>query len=373
MQTQIEQRQSTMGHPAHITRADVDAIEKELNAIRDDVMNNLGERDVAHIRKMMRIATGSEVAGRTLLHVGIDPVTFVLGVLALANAKILENMEIGHNVMHGQYDWTGDPKLNGQKYDWDNVCDSDQWRHSHNVMHHTYTNIVGKDRDVGYGIMRMSEEQPWHPAYLGQPVYNAMLAAGFEWGVGMHDLEFEITGERKIDRKTFFKRLKAFLKKSGRQVFKDYVFFPAIALWNAPRVLLGNALANLIRNLWSYTVIFCGHFPEGVATYNEKDMGKETRGDWYIRQITGSANFEGSKLMHIMSGHLSHQIEHHLFPDMPAHRYVEVAPKVRAVCEKYGLPYNTGKLHKQYFGVLLKVFKLSLPAKRKLTTADAQI
>lgn len=166
-------------------------------------------------------------------------------------------------------------------------------------------------------------------------------------------------------------RLKPFLKKIARQVGKDYVLFPAIALWNAPRVLLGNFLANLIRNLWSYTVIFCGHFPDGVATYKEEDMGQETRGDWYIRQITGSANFEGGKLMHLMSGHLSHQIEHHLFPDMPAHRYTEVAPKVRAVCEKYGLPYNTGKLHKQYFGVLRKVFRLALPTRSKPVAAQA--
>ena len=59
------------------------------------------------------------------------------------SSKILDNMEIGHNIMHGQYDWTGDPALASKKFEWDTACPSDQWRHSHNYMHHTYTNIVG--------------------------------------------------------------------------------------------------------------------------------------------------------------------------------------------------------------------------------------
>jgi hypothetical protein len=94
-------------------------------------------------------------------------------VLALANAKILDNMEIGHNVMHGQYDWTGDPALNSQTFEWDIACDGEQWRHSHNVTHHTYTNILGKDRDLGYSLLRMTDEQKLEAAPLvpaaGQP------------------------------------------------------------------------------------------------------------------------------------------------------------------------------------------------------------
>ncbi len=86
-------------------------------------------------------------------------------------SKILDNMEIGHNVMHGQYDWMREPSLNSRVFEWDTVCPSDQWRHSHNYVHHTYTNILGQDRDIGYGILRMDPAQKWHPYYLGNPVY----------------------------------------------------------------------------------------------------------------------------------------------------------------------------------------------------------
>ena len=92
-------------------------------------------------------------------------------------------MEIGHNVMHGQYDWMRDPALNSKMFEWDNVCPSDQWRHSHNYMHHTFTNILGKDRDIGYGILRMEDAQKWNPYYLGNPVYAFLLMMAFEWGV----------------------------------------------------------------------------------------------------------------------------------------------------------------------------------------------
>ncbi|MBC7916575.1 MAG: fatty acid desaturase, partial [Rhodoferax sp.] len=172
-----------------LSRTQIDTFEQEVDAIRKSVMDTLGQKDVDHIRKMIRICRASEVAGRALLHFGLGPISWVAGVLALANAKILDNMEIGHNVMHGQYDWTGDPRLNSQTFEWDIACDGEQWRHSHNVNHHTYTNILGKDRDFGYSLLRMSTEQKWKPRHLFQPFANLMLAMGFQYGVGSHDLE----------------------------------------------------------------------------------------------------------------------------------------------------------------------------------------
>ena len=165
--------------PVNLTREQVNTFETEVNAIRDGVMNNLGQTDVDHMRRMIRICRASEVAGRALLQFGPGPISWVAGVLALANAKILDNMEIGHNVMHGQYDWTGDPALNSQKFEWDIACDGEHWRHSHNVLHHTHTNILGKDRDLGYSLLRLTDEQRWKPRHRFQPLANLMLSLGF--------------------------------------------------------------------------------------------------------------------------------------------------------------------------------------------------
>ena len=81
----------------------------------------------------------------------------------------------------------------------------------------------------------------------------------------------------------------------------------------------------------------------------------------YRRQVAGSANFEGGPLMHLLSGNLDHQIEHHLFPDLPSNRYAEVAPKVREVCERHDVAYHSGSMLRQFGTVVRKIVRLSLP------------
>ncbi len=344
-----------------LTEEQVEALGRELDELRNRTTADLGERDVEYIQRMIKAQRGLELTGRGLLFVGFLPPAWLGGVTALSLSKILDNMEIGHNVMHGQYDWTRDPVLDSKRFEWDTACPGDHWRHSHNYMHHTHTNVLGKDRDIGYGVLRMSEDQPWRPRDLGNPVYATLLALLFQWGVAVHDLEVERieAGEIKLSDKR--EMAAAIWRKGRRQVLKDYVVFPLLAGPAAPFVLSGNLTANLVRNLWSFTIIFCGHFPEGVEEFSEEEVEDETRGAWYLRQMLGSANLTGSRLFHVLSGNLSHQIEHHLFPDIPAHRYAELATEVREICERYGLPYNTGPLRKQFGSVVKKIARLALP------------
>ena len=109
--------------------------------------------------------------------------------MTLGVAKIIENMEIGHNVMHGQWDWMNDPEIHSSTWEWDMSGASKHWRFTHNFMHHKYTNILGMDDDVGYGLLRVTRDQRWKPFNLGNLLYNTMLALGFEWGVGLQHLE----------------------------------------------------------------------------------------------------------------------------------------------------------------------------------------
>jgi NADPH-dependent stearoyl-CoA 9-desaturase len=345
-----------------LTPEQVEAFGAELEAIRQRHLDDRGERDANYIRKVIRAQRGLEIAGRGMLMASIFPPAWLAGTAALSVSKILDNMEIGHNVMHGQYDWMNDPALSGKSFEWDTACPGDQWRHSHNYMHHTHTNILGKDRDIGYGVLRMSEDQPWEPYYLGNPIYAALLAIFFQYGVALHDLEVDRirTGEEKWGAKQ--KRIgKEIWKKVRRQTLKDYVLFPLLSGPSAPFTLAGNAVANLNRNLWSFMIIFCGHFPDGVEEFTEEETADETRGQWYYRQLLGSANLTGGKLFHVMSGNLSHQIEHHLFPDIPAHRYAEISVEVREICERYGIAYNSGPLHRQFGTVVRKICRLALP------------
>ncbi|MEZ0365529.1 fatty acid desaturase [Mycobacterium sp. pUA109] len=347
-----------------LTPEQLDEFGRELDAIKQRVFDDLGERDAEYIRRVIKAQRALEVGGRALLFASILPPAWLAGTAMLGLSKIIDNMEIGHNVMHGQYDWMRDPALSGRNFEWDTACPADQWRHSHNYMHHTYTNIVGMDRDIGYGILRMSEDQPWEPYYLGNPLYAFLLMVLFQYGVAVHELEAERlrTGEIRLADKR--EMLLETWRKTRQQTLKDYVAFPLLAGPFAPLVFVGNMTANLMRNVWAFTIIFCGHFPDGTQEFSAEETRNETRGQWYFRQILGSANLTGGKLFHLLSGNLSHQIEHHLFPDMPAHRYPEIAAEVREICDRYGIPYNAGPLYKQFATVVRKIVKLALPSSK---------
>ena len=369
---------TTTSTKVHLSPEQLKAFGEELDTIRQRVLADLGEQDATYIRSILKKQRQLEVAGRALMYL---PPAWPLAVGALAASKILDNMEVGHNVMHGQYDWMGDPGLNSRMFEWDNVCPSSQWKYSHNYIHHTFTNVLGQDRDIGYGILRMDEDQKWHPYYLGNPLYAFLLMMFFEWGVALHDLEVEniVAGKRKIEENAALHR--GIMRKVKRQALKDYVLFPALTGPLFPLTLAGNTAANLIRNVWAFNIIFCGHFPAGAETFTQEECldsvgpdgkAEESRGHWYYRQVLGSANISGGPLFHIMSGNLSHQIEHHLFPDLPARRYPEIAPEIREICGRYGLEYTTGPLPKQLWSVAKKICRFALPDRKPASVETQQ-
>lgn len=345
---------------------DFDGLARDLNQLRDKTWAKVGQKDANYIRRMIRIERGSSILGRISMVLGfIHPLFWLLGVALLSLGKILNNMEVGHNVMHGQYDWMNDPNINSKRFDWSNVCDSDSWKQTHNYEHHTYTNIIGKDRDFGYGLFRLSNDRPWRPQNRWQIFTYIGLTLLFEWGVAYHELAGDrVFAKRKSSRKTRLSATelkRAFYRKINLQVFKDYIFFPLLAGPMFLPVLLGNFLANLIRNIWTATVIFCGHFTEDVHTFEAEDCVNESKGQWYYRQMLGSSNFEGPRWFHILTGHLSCQIEHHLYPDIPAVRYPAMAVEVKRIAERYGIPYNTGSFFKQYVTVVQRILRYSVP------------
>jgi len=336
---------------------------RRVDEIRREVMESLGEQDAKYIYKIRNFVRYSEIVSRgALMFGGWIPPVWVLGTSLLGISKIVENMELGHNVMHGQFDWLNDPSLNGANYDWDTMSTGDDWKYTHNYIHHTYTNIVGKDHDVGYGLLRVSESQKWEPRFLLNIPLAIQLMVFFEWYVGVQNLHLEdaLVYKTKTWKQVWADATK-FRKKARRQILKDYVFFPVIAGPNALPVLAGNAIANVIRSLWSSAVIFNGHFTEDAETFEVDNTENETRAEWYLRQIRGSSNFTGTDWLHILSGNLSHQIEHHLFPDMPANRYSEVAPKIKALCDEYGINYNEANFFQQFWSVWVRLAKCSLP------------
>src|SRR5829696_10558833 len=284
---------------AHLTPEDVESLAHELDSIRTDIEESRGERDARYIRRTIQLQRGLAVGGRAALFFSHNRTARIAGIAMLGTAKIIENMELGHNITHGQWDWMNDPEIHSTEWEWDTTSPSVHWKKSHNFIHHKYTNVVGLDDDIGYGIMRLTRDQRWERWMIFNPVINLTLGTLFEWGVAAHGLETTKFRKGEKSKAEVLKDLRIIGKKVGKQVGKDYVVFPALAGKNWKSTMKANAIAN------------------------------ETQGEWYLRQMLGSANFDAGPVMAFMSGNLCHQIEHHLFPDLPSNRYAEIGEHVR--------------------------------------------
>jgi linoleoyl-CoA desaturase len=413
-------------NPLHrLSEEQIEELGKLFDDLHEHVKNDLGQRDADYIRGVITLQRRLALEGRAALVPARFWPAWVVGTALPSAAKILENMEIGHNVLHGQWDWMNDPVINSQAWDWDTASTAEAWRHSHNFIHHTYTNILGKDKDLGYEIMRIDPNQKWHPVYLLQPFYNLVLMFLFEWGVALHDMDFEAIRAGEKDMKQVREELKGIAGKARTQITKDYIGWPLVsaaimtgaelvverARARAPRgrgaalrgrgrsatrnartgvsgianrirrrpaptlqarfgksfrrnfmaTLWADVTANIIRNIWAYGIIFCGHFPDQAYVFTQEETEDESTGARYVRQLIGACNIEGGPMFHLASGNLGYQVEHHLYPDMPSTRYGEIAPKVREICQRYGLPYNSGPFHKQLGMVQRTIVRLAFP------------
>lgn len=369
-----------MGKPHKSRALSVEELENfgaELDALREATIETLGQSDANYIRRVRAGVRWLGLCGRAALLIGaivgntVMPVLLwplcILGAVLLGLGKILENMELGHNVMHGQFDWMGDPSLQGQTYEWDIVGTSDNWRHTHNYSHHTWTNVRGMDDDIGYGLLRIFPEQRWRPSHLMQPIVAVVFAVLFQWGVAIQNLRVGRWLAGRVKTREQWRITKPVARKMTKQLVKDYVVFPAMAGPFFLPVMIGNAIANVMRNVWTYVIIFCGHFTKDAEIFPRESVRNESRGHWYLRQLRGSSNLTGGKLMNLWSGNLSHQIEHHFFPDIPANRYAAMAVHVREICARYGQHYNTGSLPKQFATVVWRIIRHAFPSKPRPT------
>jgi len=323
----------------------------EIDAIRDGVLSRVGAEDVKYVRRMNRFSRAMEVTGRVLIHLSPEPISFTLGVLALWVHKQLQSTEIGHTALHGAYDrLPGAEGFESRRFRWDTPIDEESWREAHNVRHHGSTNIYGRDPDVNYGPVRLTERSPYEPGHRWQLLFAlGVIFPFFAFVINTHvtGLSEALLGE---DRPLFVLRdrskatRRAALKKAVRKYVPYYLYnfvlFPALAGPMFWKVLLGNVLAELLRDVYSACTIFCGHVGHDVKSYPEGTRPKG-RGEWYAMQVESANDFEVSRPVSVLCGALDRQIEHHLFPTLPPQRLREIAPAVKAACERWGVDYKT--------------------------------
>ena len=296
----------------------------------------------------------------------------------LGVSKIVENMELGHNVMHGQWDWMNDPEVHSTGWEWDNTGPSAHWKHTHNYIHHKYTNVLGMDDDVGYGLIRVTRDQRWKPFNLGNIAYNTLLMLFFQYGVAVQHLELgRVAAGKHPDTDAFKKDLRDVGMKIGRQVGKDYVVYPALvgAVTRSRKNWLPGDHCDLRCQHDSQHLDQRGHllwtFPRRGREVHQAGPRRRIAGPLVPAADAGQRELRlRARPLAFMSGNLSYQIEHHLFPDLPSNRYAEIAVRVRALCDKYDLPYTTGPFLLQYAKSWRTIAKLSLPNKYLKGTVD---
>ncbi len=363
-----------------------DRIEAEFEAIKQRYRAKLGAEDVAYIKGLRLKSRLAELIGRGLLWISPEPITFSLGVGFLWLHRNLESIEIGHNVLHGQYDYFPEiPQFHSHNFKWKAPVDEEAWRREHNGLHHVHTNVYEMDPDLNHGILRMNDRTPWNPMHRWQmPLY---LLVGYP--SMLYNFNDQNMGFKDAYRERAFPQgnegyapvphpgvtVEALKRRNwlsiGRVVFKEYLLFPLLALvtgFGFFKVFLGNLMADVINNYWISLTIQATHLTEPL----QSEEALAHKGHWYLSQLDSSVNFKGSRRMSILWGHLNYQVEHHLFPDVPSRHYPDMAREVKAVCQQYGLPYkcnpNWGRAILNYLGVMWK-YSFPTPAERQAKAA----
>ena len=349
-----------------------DQIEAEFEAIKQRYRAKFGPKDVAYIKGLRLKSRLAELVGRGLLWISPDPLTFALGVAFTWLHRNLESLEIGHNVLHGQYDSFEEiPQFHSHNFKWKAPVDEEGWRREHNGQHHVHTNVYEMDPDLNHGILRMNDRQPWNKLHLWQvPMYLFIAYPIVLYGFNQQNLGFrQEYRERKFPKgnegyapvhnpdATMAELKRRHWLSVGRVLFKEYLLFPLLALmtgFSFFKVLLGNMLVDGINNYWISFTIQATHLTEPL----QPEDALAHKGRWYLSQLDSSVNFKGGRTMSILWGHLNYQVEHHLFPDVPSHHYPDMALEVQEVCARHGLPYKCnphwGRAILNYMGAMWK-------------------
>ena len=341
-----------------------------LDEVRKRAEARMGQEDVDRVKKLNRFSRACEVTGRVLLHLSFEPIGWTAGVVALWIHKQLQATEIGHPALHGCYDkLEGAEAFHAKNFYWHVPIDEEAWHVGHNLRHHPYTNVAGRDPDIHFGPVRLNTHTP-HQAhhYVQLPLTLLYVWPNFAVGMNAHftglvDLFRKPEDRDFVTERTWPNARKAtwmFLRKVVPYLGKEYVFFPALAGPFWWKVLLGNMASEAMRDLYSAASIFCGHIGPDIEGEPE-GFRPRGRGAWYAMQLEQTQNFEVPYAMSVLCGGLDYQIEHHLFPKLPPERLREVAPEVRRIAQEHGLPYRSGSWPRVLGRAMKRIWDLSFP------------
>lgn len=222
------------------------------------------------------------------------------------------------------------------------------WQIQHNVLHHTYTNIIGHDEDLDAGrIIRFSKAAEWKNFHKFQHYYAVFL-------YGLLTFNWALT--------TDFKQMKGYLKRklsygepqSHQTLWTTLIITKIIyvAIWIVLPLIIGITWWKLIIGFFimHYTaglilsIVFqLAHITDDATNPIPNESG-EMENTWAIHQLFTTVNFAPkNKIVNWYTGGLNHQIEHHIFPHISHVHYDKIAEIVKETAKECQLPYNEYK------------------------------
>lgn len=350
----------------------------ELQSLYDETRAAMGDADLAHIRAVTAYGQAINARRLELLRDG--------GPRAVARATILEMLyrllqfsELGHNILHGTYDeLAGNGEYHSDRYQWDFNVDPAQWKVMHHEGHHPHTNIVGKDHDLGYSVLRGQAAQDWFGHHAIQLGLFAAVSPFFTQLAPflIANITRQVDGTRFWSRETLRAPVRIALADTKRRLVTE-------PLTMGPRFLpamIANHVGGVAGYLSVLFLVAIEHHAGETEVFTDPGPD-ETRDDYYRRQVRGTRNFlRSAKLdaalqrildeevpfenrpdFRIFYGGLDTHIEHHLFPDLPPNRQREVAPRVKEIVTRHGLPYHVTPLGETAALLLKALTGLSIP------------
>jgi len=360
------QQPTPAGTGTALDDVDLDAFTRELEAIAADARADMGEADLQHLRKIELIGRVAGVLGLATAFLAPNPVS----VFGLSFARFVRWTGVAHPVVHKGYEGLeatphartskGFAKGWRRALDWFDWIDPAAWQEEHNIQHHYRLNEEADPDLVERNLSWLRESSmpkwlrralvpfmamTWKFVYYAPSTLEALARAEARRGSRARPNTAETLRTRwsKDGKWSFLPSInrRLWLRSWGPYFLVMFVLLPllftSLGPWAVASVLINSLLAEALTNVHSFVTIVPNHVGEDLYRFEGRTRG---RGEFYLRQIVGSTNYPcGRDSIDIVYGWLNYQIEHHLWPDLSLLQYCKIQPKVRAVCERYGVPY----------------------------------
>lgn len=384
----LKQAASKLGeHEKWLETFDFIGFSKEMRALGKELEADQGDADVAHLKKMIFWSNSCAAVG--LLSMGFS--VNLVSIVCLSLYTCTRWTMIAHHTCHGGYEnchperksrWSRFKFALGSTWrrfnDWFDWMMPEAWNVEHNTRHHyNLSEIHDPDlveqnlEDIRNAkiplllkyLMVFASAITWKFLYYAPNTYKELKLAKLrkegkpvpegvspEKPAGIFTATFGTNG--------FYSGFEFWSIVVGPYLLFHFILTPALyylvgefmmnhqeALeWSLDgKTMFWNAVTNLVwaellTNLHSFCIVTTNH--AGDDMYRFRDACRPFSGSFYLRQVLASVDMSyGTDLIDFMHGWLNYQIEHHLWPNLSMLKYQQSGPRVRAICEKYGVPY----------------------------------